>query len=233
MEKAQILILEYRTNKLLKSLNLSLEEKIESLAIARELTEDGTFGLFSEASYTTNAGAQYLMLENPSLMYRVVDNRSLHKSVVSLFLDNLEARKQEDGGYLSLLRIIDSLMTRPVVVADIKLFKRTWFLLEAVGHSKSLYGLEGAYNSILYNALDFNSNPRKPESSEMSIETFMFIMGYLNDKDETTTYSSLLNISRRIAEYRKIEIDAWIQEKMPDYVGLPLSWVLKTVDLYI
>ena len=42
-----------------------------------------------------------------------------------------------------------------------------------------------------------------------------------------------LKISQKIADYRKPEIEAWIQEKIPDYVGLPLSWVFKVIDLHV
>jgi len=185
------------------------------------------------AKTTTNAGLQYLLLDNTKVMTYVAGSNFLDARVVSPFLKAITDAKMQALQWQPAAAIF-ALLSHKIVVSDVKLFKRTWRKTEVAvptAFDPSLVGASDFAN--LFYPLHTHSIAEGKESNAMSIDTLMLILAHLHRNEKYETDPSLATVRDKALKSRETEIKEWISERMPDLVGLPLSWILEVSDLYI
>jgi len=216
--------------------HLSPEEEAELEALKPSLikltpTQAKAFERLAET--TTNAGIQFLLLQQPVLIRRVVDSEYLDSRVVPPFLDYLMITRRGNV-YQVEANAVGSLLSHETVVSNVNIFKQT--LKTAMLLSTAPFSPERELeNDLMYfhRALSWHSAAADIGGNAMSIETLLFILAYLSRQEDKYGLYVKLGILRTIVlEVRDIEIKAWIQENMPDYVDVPLAWVLRVYDLH-
>ena len=238
MSAQQTMISPATLEAVIKSFNLTPKEEAALEALTPSLSNPNPAHLraLQEAATTTaNAGIQYLLLTKPRLVRLVVYNEHLDPRTIPPFLERIVGA---ESGSLHPIEIhaVRSLLAHEIVVSNVSLFRQVWdatMLLN--GNRTSLMGLVASNFNHLYNALNFRSISTENDSNAnaMSIETLLFILAYLNEHDGKYEADETMELMRMKAlKAREGEIEAWVQKNMPDYVDVPLAWVLKAYDLY-
>lgn len=156
---------------------------------------------------TKNVGLQVLMLQNLDLLTRLVTNPHFNLALVPSVLGIAERYSSEE--------LVDELILGRAVCADMKTFK---FIVKkyANDEKKILWWIR-----ILL--------VHRPKN--LSTGTLLFLFSYLKDHDDEIAYLS--SHAKARIESRKPEVEAWVNVNMPEFVDIPLSWVLEMVDLYV
>jgi hypothetical protein len=212
---------------------LSSAEIVEANIIRQKLKSGHTQWLEGVAEKTYNAGVQYLMLEHPKLLSSLLKNGALDFRVVAMFLlhSGLESFFSMNSGK-GFGFLIDAALRNPSVVSDVKLFYS--ILSSAIFHGYLNIAYEQTrYQSTLYYSLFYTSTAEDGETNDMSVETLLVIMNYIGGIAEDDFFPTVVEQRDKILQNRGDDIREWIQGNMPDYVDLPLSWVLNSIDLYI
>jgi len=189
--------------------------------------------LYEASLRTTNAGIQYLLINQPKFSRNVAYNNHLDPRVVPSFLDRIASAEQ---GSLTSPEIfaVNSLLSREAIVSDANLFKRVWDATLLV-NPRPLQPMRTQVKVLarLHDAINFRSLSTKDNANAMSVGTLLLILNYLAREEEKYGVDDMMiSIRARALEVRESEIKAWIQENMPDYVDVPLSWLIKVYDLH-
>ena len=215
----------------IRSFNLTPEEQVEVEALQRKLSgpifkEDPQLEELARTS--SNAGVQYLLSKMQGLVPLVVKNEKLYPRMVSSLLAIFT------GGKYSDLAALHSFLIHKVVASDANLFKQAWktnqvsIASSASPASKTYY--EGM---ILADMFRYHPTATSGHVNSMSIATLLFILDYLNNSEDQDLVFILKQMCDEAVEARRDEIKTWIQENMPDYVDLPLPWVVRCIDMYV
>jgi hypothetical protein len=215
----------------LDSFHLSATEKLEVTAFRRKDTDHDFVQLEELAQTTSNAGIQYLMLDTSDLVACVLCSKNLRPEIVPLLLERLLSGATSpltSSPYSALKNLILS----PVIVNDVKLFKQVWVTIINSKHVESVDTPLRRVN-LLTEVLSKYSICVNKNRNDMSIETLLFILIYINKQDDSN-FSMVVNLLRQqTLNERREEIAIWVKEKMPDCIDLPLSWTLEVADLYL
>jgi hypothetical protein len=221
----------------LKSLNLSDAENMEVVSLERNRHKYTMVALQGLAGRTTNAGVQFLLLDDPDSILSVVSNSNLSPLVVRLLaeriskVDALDPTNSRTRSFaLKTYRTIEGLMRHRLVVADVELFKRVWDSVKNFDEDTDATIQAITSTSAFLGLLRLNSVSSL--ESHMSIETLLFILSRLVEAPESAIVPTSRELLDLILTNRRDEIAVWVKENMPDCVDLPLSWTLKVVDLY-
>jgi hypothetical protein len=214
----------------LENFELSDLEKEEAIVIDQQM-RDGCGSLLENFAYKTkNSGAQYLLARDERLLRSVIRNKDLNPVAVLFFLEHLA--EQSKAVPMNIVTwVIDTIITSEQIVADVKLFKRVWSVAEVLGHpdiSMELFG----YSSLLYDAMDARSTARNGEVNAMSVDTLLLILNYMSKFDSYETSPRMRDLRDEIMIARVDELEVWVKINLPDYEGLPLSWIIKILDLH-
>lgn len=227
----------------IRSFNLTSKEQVEVIALQRQLsmavTEENTH--FEELARTSsNAGEQYLLSKRHGLIPSVLKNEKLDPRVVPLLLDILAGSETQvlvalhADDEVQVIVALHALFIHKVVVGDVKLFKRTWLQLTTSKVASASPTDKLFYESmVLADAMYYNPPTASGHVNNMSIATLLFILSYLNNSEDQDLVLTLKHMCDEAVEARRDEIKAWVEENMPDYVSLPLPWVVKCVDMYV
>ena len=205
----------------------NLKPSLDNFTSSREVLE-------YIASTTVNVGIQYLLFNQPRLVSFVANSEYLDPRAIPPFLDRVADTHQRRSLYVSEIAAVNALVEHKVVVSDVALFKRTWDVAKLL-NPRLLSPLKEAESDFDYFffTLDWHSTSSKDNANAMSIETLLLILAHLYRQEQKHEIDRVLDTIRAKAlQARDIEIKAWIRENMPDYAGVPLSWVLKIYDLH-
>jgi hypothetical protein len=224
----------FLTDVILDSFNLSARELLEIEAVSDKLMSPTPIeykSLEKLAGLTCNAGMQYLMLDKGWLVSLVINNPNLNPEVVSHFL--LRIRRIKLARYpFDITQAFHDLARNKLVISDVTLFKQFWATAGVVKRSQvPTETLAG--ESLLYSSMDEYSMNKQGAAHAMSIETLMFILALVSKRDVSSINPSLFSLCETILEDRREEIRAWVEVNMPEYDGLPLSWIYEVLDLYV
>lgn len=215
----------------LDSFKLTTSEKTELERFKRKDTERDFVQLEELAKTTSNAGVQYLMLDTSDLVAYVLNSKTLRPEIIPLFIERLLSFTTLPLLYTP-YSALKTLILSPVVASDVNLFRQVWEaavtlqLMEAVSQP-----LKGA--ALLATVLSKHSSGFNRERGPMSVETMLFILSYINKCDNGDFPLPVeIYVKQSLADHKN-EIEAWVESNMPDYVGLPLSWVYECLDLYM
>jgi len=171
------------------------------------------------AHTTSNIGVQSFLIEKVEYLDLLAENPQLH---VKMVLPLLREVKPNQLNWISA-----SLFWNPAVVNNVNLFK---IVFEKVTKN---YGASTPDFAAFLEAWS-GSCDGPPLKGKMDVEVLLTVAAYM--------ISSVgINLSSphdiRTLDYnlklRKDEISEWVALNMPDFVGLPLSWVLKSMDFYV
>jgi hypothetical protein len=188
-------------------LDLTKDEKNELIELER-LTATSSFTPVQLAkrfnvSTTKNVGIHYFCVEKNSSLLLLA--RNPHISPLLVFLIE---RKLTSTETVSAISTRCALLSNPAVLENPNLFKLLFGNLPDVTAANFL----SVYNHTM-------------EKANIDIFMFMLVKVGENASDtEKTLYS-------RYAERRKDEVYAWAEEFAPDFVDLPLSWILRAYGL--
>lgn len=188
-------------------INLTKDEKNELIELER-LTATSSFTPVQLAkrfnvSTTENVGIHYFCVEKDSSLLLLA--RNPHLSPLLVFLIE---RKLTSTETVSAISTRCALLSNPAVLENPNLFKLLFGNLPDVTAANFL----SVYNHTMEKA---------------NIDIFMFMLAKVGDNasdTEKTLYS-------RYAERRKDEVYAWAEKSAPDFVDLPLSWILRAYGL--
>lgn len=215
----------------LDSFKLSSEEKLEATRVQCRVVKHPTVKLKALAETTSNAGVQYVMLDDSATILHVLGNPNLSPLVAAIFFDRVK-KKGPWTNYESRFvpfasttyHAIENLFRHKVVLANVRLFMQGWDAFKDFKFDEPIMQAN-SLRWFLEEALHFNP------TNGMSIETLLFILTCVSELPDDMVTSKLCNRRDAILENRKTEIDAWIKTNMPDYSDVPLSWVIHSVNL--
>ena len=216
-----------------RRLNLSPVDRLEALHLDQIYDSARRYSL---AKDTLNAGAQYVLSNDEDTLSVLLNNPNLNPQVVTMLTERIIALGPPvwAGWTQMLYDTTIRLLSHKLVVADVNLFKQAWaafklFNKVADNEMGTVNPLKGG--TVIEDTLNFNSAMK--QDNAMSIETLLFIFGHLNGSDPTTLSRSLEELREKIIVNRASEFELWVEKNMPDYIGLPLSWPLRVLDLYV
>ena len=218
----------------MERLHLSVEEELEIVNFQLIVKPWRPKAFAVLAANTKNVGIQHIMLNNHHFSQfrdEATCNPNLHPEAIILFLERLQ---ELNPVYLQdkWRTALDSLIRHEVTVANVEVFKAVWATAVQVGHPNVPVS-GNVYHSVLFRVLDSHSRAKAPFKDAMSVETLVFILSYLKNLDQNEIEPDLNKLVSLIIELRGGEISEWVAENIPDCEDLPLSWVLKILDLYI
>lgn len=224
----------------LESFHLTPEETLEVNSVYRELSKVPAHFFESMAAGTNNVGVQYILIDYEELVLFLLDNKNLHPTIALSIIDRLcKIEPQMLTGPAS-IRFINkagvALTQNSIVISDAKLFKHAWESSKMANHHgvvSKRFDSDSDGALLLSLLLTHSANAHNNSASMISMGTLLLILSYVNKLDEANIVSSLCFYRDELARVYDSEIKAWIAFNMPDHVGLPLSWVLEVVDLYI
>ena len=220
----------------LESFHLTPEEMLEVNSVCRDLYKLSAHFFENIAELTSNAGVQYVLIDHAELILFLLDNKSLHPKVALSILNRfgeIGPQMLTDSSTIRLVnKIMHGLIRHPTIASDAQLFKRAWEFIE-IDHFKVRSRRSDYAGSLLLGALVKQSSIKDYISDPMSVDTLLLILSYINKLEEGQVSPSLRAFIDNLKKTQNLKIEAWIKTNMPDHVGLPLSWVLEVVDLYI
>lgn len=224
----------------LDSFNLSPVDRDETLRVKKDGWEDTLSEAQELAKTTQNVGIQYLMVSEWDTILHVLVNDSLSPKVIVMLLDVIKSAGPWTQGRnaprpftLTTYRAVEYLLRSKVVAAEPHLFSRAWEALEDFEEGGGLEAYASSYCLMFYNALYYHSTKAVNDDMIMSIETLLFILGRLHKFPEGSVSTLMQKLISSIIEDRWDEIQVWVENNMPDYVDLPLSWLYEVLDLHM
>lgn len=217
----------------LDSFRLTPEELVEFKIVTGGFEHCDGEELEKLARTTRNAGLQHFLMGKDDLTLEVLGNHNLSVKVVNIFLGRVQALKAARKSFNSRY-LLSELLKNKVVVADAKLFKRTWDIMSDADTGGTSNFLRASYDdSMLRDSLASHSASKAGQVNAMSVGTLLFVLSHLNKRDPETILYSLVELRAKIIENREAEIRAWVKTHMSGCEDLPLSWVYEVFDLYI
>lgn len=185
------------------------------------------------ARTTANAGLQYLLFNQPDLVKLVASNEYLDPRAIPPFLERIASTKRRS--FPAEIHAVRSLLPHKSVVGNVFLFRQVWEVLILLNDNLTSSVKEATNLTLLYSVLNLHSFPTKEDGNAMSIDTLMLVLAYMGNQalgGGVNIGLTMDAVCTKVLEAREDEIKAWIQENMPDYVDIPLSWVLRAFGLY-
>ena len=217
----------------IKDFDLSYAENIEAVSLELNYHKYDSVTLRSLAYNTTNAGEQCLLLGDPNSILSVITNSNLSPHIVLLLIRRINAVRPRPlvpsdnlmrSYVLTTYRVLEYLMRNRVVVNDVVLFQQVWDA--AVRFECSTEVFESIASFYLVKRLGLGQH------SDKALETMLFILGRISNPDSKLMTPELTTKLGFALEDYEDAIRAWASKKIPDCNGLPLTWILKVVDLY-
>jgi hypothetical protein len=214
-------------------LNLPPADRLEALSLDQIYDSAKRYSL---AKDTLNAGVQYVLSNDEDTLSAVLNNPNLSPQVITLLTERIIDLDLPTWTRWTqpLYRTTIRLLKHKLVVADVNLFKQAWTAFKVfnkvtdneIGVANMLKG-----GTVIEDTL--NLNAAMEQNNAMGIETLLFIFSHLNGNDPATLSLSLKELREEIIVNRAGELEPWIEKNMPDYIGLPLSWPLRVLDLHV
>lgn len=166
-----------------------------------------------------------------SLIPFILSNAKLNPKIIPPFLERVN--KEPSFSHLSEeSQALEALLQHKVIVADVKLFKKTWIVTQAIRPSSTRKARLLHECIILSDVLYYHSAIASGHVSKMPIATLLFIMAHFANVDDQDLTPDFKILRTESLEVRHDEIKAWVGKHMPDCINLPLSWVFQVYDLY-
>lgn len=220
-----------------ESFQLSVEEELEVNALNKNIKDYSLPTLTSLATSTSNAGIQYTLIDYSDLVLVLIANKDLHPKVALAIANRLSTIGPWTFRTPWATRVANmaanALVKQRVVANDASLMKLAWEVAEVMNQPDIAANPSSFASSLLFDALLLHSSPSHDTGEVMSIDTLLLLLSYINKLDEKHVPSPLYALRARLLKGRRDEIKAWVKINMPDYSGLPISWVLEVFDLYV
>ena len=195
-------------------LNFTAMQRFQIAMVKGCLEINDSVTTFGWAARAGNIGIQYATIKHSVCIRNLAANTRLHLALVPLILEESNGRDSDD--------VLHALSINPVVLTNLNALKS---VLEKMRDR----GMESQVPEVLRRL--FYQYPFGTDGS-MSIEIFLMVFSYMETHHQDEIY--LLEIANHMATERHDDLNAWVKTHMPDFAGLPLSWVLKSYyDLYL